>query len=338
MRVIIWSPEEELGALSAMGQEVSKRQNTLVEVLSQKAALDSLLSIATRDSAQESRLVLINGHLGLKEDRIEEIISGAQESASDFGTYSFSDGNSSISSRELELDTLVANIDPFTTWSLAAVYVRESLIEDLGTPNSCEEALARIGCHALAGHANIDWNVKAISVDQGLSAFETQFSKQTCSNLLQFAINLANVEELFPNHAWELHEEESAAACYHTLAARFLSYDDLDTAKQCLQFGDRFEDSPRSLALKGLMALKEGETLSAVANMVSSLQEYEKRKDNKEEHYLSFQPKNIEQINTSLQSGLTALNSRDNDQAAECFRAAVFEFDSFYQDCGLTIQ
>ena len=32
-----------------------------------------------------------------------------------------------------------------------------------------------------------------------------------------------NIEDLFPDHSWESHEQESAAACYHTLAARFIA-------------------------------------------------------------------------------------------------------------------
>ena len=102
-----------------------------------------------------------------------------------------------------------------------------------------------------------------------------------------------------------------------------------------LQFGDRLEDSPRSLALKGLIALKQGEVLAAVANMVSSLQEYEKRKVESGNHYLTFKPRNLEDINTSLQNGLSALNKRENDRAAEFFTDAVFQFDQFYEDCGL---
>jgi hypothetical protein len=80
--------------------------------------------------------------------------------------------------------------------------------------------------------------------------------------------------------------------------------------------------------------MHQGEMLGAVANMVSSLKQYEIRKA-KNGHYLSFTPSNIEAMNTSLHAGLSALNKQDNPAALEHFASAVFQFDKFYHDCGI---
>ena len=98
------------------------------------------------------------------------------------------------------------------------------------------------------------------------------------ARLLRSIVNNCNIEDLFPNHDWTQHGQESAAAAYHSLAALFIKLQDTEAAMECLAFSDQLEDSPRSLALKGLIAIEKGETLAAVANMVSSLQQYESRK------------------------------------------------------------
>jgi hypothetical protein len=142
----------------------------------------------------------------------------------------------------------------------------------------------------------------------------------------------SNIEEIFPRHDWERHEEESAAACYHTLAAMFIRLGDGASASECLKLSDRLENSPRSLALKGIIALSRGEILGAVANMVSSLQQYELRKKEAARHYQRFMPQDLEVINQKLHEGLAALNTRNNEVAYKCFAEAVFNFDSFYRD------
>ena len=159
--------------------------------------------------------------------------------------------------------------------------------------------------------------------------------KEQSASALQFAIANSNIEDLFPNHAWEQHGGESAAASYHTLAALFLRFGDKESAKECLRCGDQLEDSPRALALKAIIAMDSGETLGAVANMVSSLQQYELRKTNDGTHYLNFAPHDIEVINVNLAAGLEALNRQDNETALSHFADAVFSFDSFYQDLGV---
>jgi hypothetical protein len=156
------------------------------------------------------------------------------------------------------------------------------------------------------------------------------------SSLLRNAVNSLNIEDLFPQHNWDDYAAESAAAGYHTISAQFIRLGDCPAALEAVALGDTLEDSPRSLALKGLIAQMQGETLQAVANMVSSLQEYEKRKrDTEQKHFISFAPENLEGIQSELRSGLEALNKRDNGSALLHFRSAVFQFDPFYTQMGL---
>ena len=139
------------------------------------------------------------------------------------------------------------------------------------------------------------------------------------------------IEELFPNHAWETFQAESLAACYHVLAAYFIKLGDLESAEDCLQQSEPLEASPRTLALRALISQRHGETLGAVANMVSSLQQYEQRKNPTTAHYVSFQPKDIEVVNVNLKDGLEALNRKDNAEAFNKFSEAVFNFDGFFE-------
>ena len=152
---------------------------------------------------------------------------------------------------------------------------------------------------------------------------------------IQTLVNSCNIEDLFPFHSWEMYQEESAAAAYHALAALFVRFGDIESAQECIRLSDQFEDSPRSLALKALVARTKGETLGAVANMVASLQQYEMRKREDTKHYVQFSPRNIEKISDNLQSGLAALNRADNETALQHFSEAVFSFDSFYSEAGI---
>lgn len=152
---------------------------------------------------------------------------------------------------------------------------------------------------------------------------------------LTVAVDAINIEELFPAHAWASFSQESAAAAYHSLAALFIRFGDIDAATECLACSERLEESPRYFALKGLLQHKKGETLGAVANLVSSLQCYETRKTSDGKHYLSFKPSNLEIINSRLVDGLNALNRHENDKALTHFSEAVFNFDPFYAAHGV---
>ncbi|GEM_PF-5238367 len=160
-------------------------------------------------------------------------------------------------------------------------------------------------------------------------------SNESKSKIIKRAVELIPIEELCPNHPWSTHGEESLAAAYHTISANLIKLDDYEGALEALSVSDRFEDSPRSLALRGVIAKQRGETLAAVANMVSSLQQYEKRKADTESHYLTFAPKSFEDINSELKEGLDALNRKENEAALTHFAKAVFQFDGFYKNQGI---
>lgn len=161
-------------------------------------------------------------------------------------------------------------------------------------------------------------------------------SKSAKARCLRCAADAMNIEEMFPNHNWTTYSQESAAASYHSLSAMFLSLGDTDSAAQCLSCSEQLEESPRYFALQGLIQEAQGETLGAVANLVSSLQCYEARKKNNGSHYLSFTPGNVEVLKVRLAEGLDALNKRDNARALESFSEAVFNFDEFYAQHGVT--
>lgn len=173
-------------------------------------------------------------------------------------------------------------------------------------------------------------------IDSKLAPELTTLSNKAKSRCLRAAVDGLNIEELFPSHNWGLFGRESAAASYHSLAAMFLRFDDPDSAAQCLNCSESLEESPRYFALQGLIHKAQGETLGAVANLVSSLQCYEARKDNQEgQHYLTFKPSNLEIIKSRMAQGLEALTRRDNVKAFESFSDAVFKFDSFYTEHGV---
>lgn len=161
---------------------------------------------------------------------------------------------------------------------------------------------------------------------------DVNLSNSTRAWAIQKAVSLCNIEDLFPDHAWDSHEDESLSASYHALAATFVRLGALDSALECISLSEQLEDSPRSLALKGFIASLKGQTLEAVADLVSSLQVYEKRKTNDGTHYLTFVPEDFALINDELRAGLEALNNQNSIKAFECFQRAIASFDSFFRD------
>jgi hypothetical protein len=155
---------------------------------------------------------------------------------------------------------------------------------------------------------------------------------------LKAFIAILPIEELFPHHAWATFQSESLAACYHVLAAYFIKLQDFASAEDCLKQSEPLETSPRALALRAIISRSHGETLGAVAHMVSSLQHYEQRKEPSSEHYVTFQPKDIEVVNVNLKDGLEALNRKDNEAAFNKFSEAVFNFDEFFESLNLASQ
>ncbi len=238
-----------------------------------------------------------------------------------------------------EVDGLIATLNQNAPTAVVAISVKRSFLmehSDLES-HSGREFMMKLFLAATAEGESVSATSYVIEADvTSMPIGALQLNNAESARAMKLVVANCNIEDLFPRHSWTEHKAESVAACYHTLAAFFVQREDLDSAIECLAYSDELEDSPRSLALKGLIALKRGETLGAVAQLISSLQQYEVRKRENDSHYLSFNPKDFEKINTSLSAGLEALNRRDNDQALQHFAQAVFEFDPFYREMGVT--
>jgi hypothetical protein len=144
-------------------------------------------------------------------------------------------------------------------------------------------------------------------------------------------IRISNIEELFDNSDWKNITEIpiKAAACYRELAAFFLHYGDHESALDCVNLSDSLHESPRSNVLRAIIATMKGDTLTAVANIVSSLQQYEENMlTNKQTKSLTSE---IEvELTGTMQQGLKALNQKDNHKAYNYFARAVSQYDDFF--------
>lgn len=240
---------------------------------------------------------------------------------------------------DMSTDALVELIAYQPNWPVRIISTPTSFIKDFGNSSalSVSEYLAGILVHATNAACNIQGFDTIADSRLPVLENETPFTESERTRLMRLVVSSCNIEDLFPNYAWSEWSQESAAAAYHSLAAHFIRLGDTDAALECLGLSDHLEDSPRSLALKGLIAIKQGEQLTAVANMVSSLQQYEIRKKQSNEHYLSFTPKDMAEVNRRLNLGLKALNQRDNETAAFHFAEAIFDFDGFYRKFGVTL-
>lgn len=290
--------------------------------------------------AQNDRLLLIDLSVSITREAAAALVYEAANERAELVTYfPVADTAEAIEiPNNMSADQIVPMISAAVNWPLAALATRKVWIAKAEgmVGNDAASLLAGLIVKAIAdgeriGRANssVGW-AKNVSSPVGINLNATQRA-----NILRVALELCNIEDLFPSFNWKEYGEESAALSYHTLAALFLRLGDSAAAADALALGDRLEDSPRSLALRGMIALRNGETLEAVAQMVSSLQQYELRKKENNRHYVGFTPRDLNVINSSLMKGLEALNKRDNSTAYQCFSEAVFNFDPFYNDYGL---
>ena len=277
-----------------------------------------------------AHFIFMDGRLNADDQRTAREALAAAKSA-DFAYISSDDSIEISSSASADLVNIISSNG---TWPLSAVKVKAEFCKDFpASADSFHAAMAILAIRAIAKESSIC----AIEA-KGLQAtkFAQSISKTAATRCLSEAIECCNIEELFPKYAWSTHQAESAAACYHNLAAAFIKLGDTDSALEALALGDSLEDSPRSLALKAIIAKIKGETLEAIANIISSLQQYELRKRNEDKtHYLSFVPSDLGLIDRKMRLGLHAINNRDNSTALACFSEAVANFDSFYQDWGI---
>lgn len=318
MCVLLINAAETNNAQSALTPELQKAGiRSIVAVESAEAALSQIAN------SQSPQFLIALGDVKTSAQAIQSMIEGAQtkrEAVIASGIFNASElmsDPSSILNEIFSLETMPG------LWLIPTQALRSlSLQNALSFTDIVAEIILRLGQNA-------------IEIESSSINLSKTFNNGLKSSFMKAALSCCNIEELFPNHAWQSHQEESVAACYHELAARFIRLDDLESAEDCLKQSERFEESPRALALKALISKRHGEILGAVAHMVSSLQQYEQRKTATDSHYLSFNPNNIEKINTQLEEGLSALNKRDNESALNKFTEAVFNFDSFYNQMGL---
>jgi len=308
---------------------------TLLEAGNSSSNQQALESI----KASGAEIILVQASAGLTSAQIKDFIESTQAvSASEVLIADYQVDGQTITFPDLDISDLITWMSSETAWPIGVVRCGNEATEvilRMTSATSASAVLAATIVNSIAHHHELHRAENAIALEsKQLCAFS--LDSQSLAQLIRYTLEAINIEELFPNHPWEQFTEESAAACYHTLAALFFKLNDTETAVECINYSQGLEDSPRALALKGLIAYQQGETLAAVANMVSSLQEYEKRKKQSEEHYISFAPKNLEIINDNLQSGLSALNKRDNNLAVGHFAKAVFEFDNFFEQCGIS--
>ncbi len=286
---------------------------------------------AIRQSKGE-RVILVDARLGISAEDLSAFLKFSEKERHQVAYATLSVSGNIYEFPDVSTEELISQISQDSSWPLALISINRASMNraEIFQGDKEHEILMNMVMACISDGEGVARFSKSFSHD-----IATRFELTSRARILKAVLASFNIEDLFPQHAWKGFEQESAAAAYHSLAATFIKLNDLGSAAECLALSDQLEDSPRSLALKGLIANIKGETLGAVANMVSSLQQYEKRKHKDAGHYLSFTPNNLEMINTNLNAGLQALNAKDNGTALEHFATAVFSFDEFYGQHGV---
>jgi tetratricopeptide (TPR) repeat protein len=185
---------------------------------------------------------------------------------------------------------------------------------------------AKTASDSPSGSSLLSHSLKIRSEEEELSPFEK-------SLLLTDLLKKANIEDFFTSVSWHIDPLKQAAACYTEISTIFLTFNDSASALECLNLAESFGEAPRMGALRGIIAVLEGQTLTAVANMVSSLQHYEEQPKDTSQNSLT--PEVEKSITHDLKFGLKALNRRDNKKALEHFARALYNYDDYYSQMGL---
>ncbi len=302
---------------------------------------DSITSALTQAAsiAASKRVLVVSSTLAFSATDLSKLVPEIENrSLSEHIVVALTSQDASIAIPALTPETIVSALQTFDSFPFMCVSTARNTLKSTCS-NSAESAAEILAATLIQSISDGD-SVRISSIIKPLVNSEYVQQLYTLSNAakarcLQMATDGLNIEELFPQHNWKLFSKESAAASYHSLAALFLRFEEPEAAAQCLACSEKLEESPRYFALQGLIQQAQGETLGAVANLVSSLQCYEARKTTDGKHYLSFTPSNLEVIKNRLAEGLDALNKRDNTRALASFSDAVFSFDSFYSDHGV---
>lgn len=323
----------------------SREDNTEID-LNVVTSIEQVIERARYNSSSNSDILFTTPELALNTELLKELNekrSLESPNAIVYAPISITDENKLSRPVSLESQNLVQSISAHAYWPIAYLSIPNSTLKELSAsilknepqasqPDSSHLLAIKILIHALAQAEEITALEQTIEL---INSSELTLSVEEQSQALSTILASHNIEELFPNLDWLRHSEESAALGYQNIAAIFIKLEEINKAYDCLNLSDSLEDSPRAMAMKGLIAEKRGATLEAVAQMVASLQQYESRKRDRLEHLVQFIPRNLKVINSDLHAGLEALNQRDNSQALKHFCSAVFHFDSFFEDSGL---
>ena len=293
------------------------------------------------NAASSKRVLIISSTLSFATGDISRIAAELEtRSVLEHTVYEPSTGASMIELPEISSDSIVESLKHNSVWPLLCVATTRYALSAT-SPASCTSVAEYIAQTLI--RAISDGDVVRASptcnpvINPADAARLADLSNAQMARCLHAAIDSLNIEELFPQHNWASFSKESAAAAYHSLAALFLRFGDQNASSQCLDCSQRLEESPRYFALKGLLQNASGETLGAVANLVSSLQMYEERKASSGSHYITFTPTDLDAVQTRLAQGLSALNAKDNSRAIEHFSEAVFNFDPFFAQHGVEL-
>lgn len=291
-------------------------------------------------SAASKRVLVVNSALAFSFTDLSKLVSEIERcSPLEHVIVAPMTSEGTLEVPEMTPESITQSLSRYDSWPLMCVSTSRYALNN--TSNDSAQSVNETLVQALIRSSADGDTIKLSSViapqaNAGTAQTSSLLSQEARARCLRVASDTMNIEEMYPQHNWTTYSQESAAAAYHSLAALFLSLGDAEAAAECLSCSEQLEESPRYFALQGLIQQAQGETLGAVANLVSSLQCYESRKSNDGKHYLSFQPGNVEALKTRLAEGLEALNKRDNARALQSFSEAVFNFDSFYAEHGVT--
>lgn len=287
--------------------------------------------------ARSDTLLIVDARLSPSTEEARILVSEAAKVRSDsMGFATIELGHTDIEfSSEMSVDSFISEMVNGASFPFGAVAMSRKQILDGEEPqgDSTTAALFVYAARHLADHSPIV-ELTSLKRDALGMAGMIDISRSGRAAALREVVRHANIEEIFPNKPWSTNESESAASSYETLAAYFIKLGDSTSALECLQLSDKLQESPRSLALRAIISRQRGEVLGAVANFVSSLQQYEVRQLNAPQAVVPSTAKE-ESLNQKLRMGLEALNNKDNERAMEHFASAVFSVDSFYAECGL---
>jgi hypothetical protein len=303
---------------------------------------DSLVAALKRaaSEAASKRVVIISSALSIDAANLQAFLQDINgRNLREQAIVQIATAEGDLEAIDLSPDSIISALGKQDQWPLLLLATNRSTL--LLVANSSAESTTELVVQALIrAIADGDTVTQAASISATADAHNARalisLSAEARARCLSTAVDAFNIEEMFASHNWESFSNEAAAASYHSLAALFLKFGDTASAIQCLHCSEMLEESPRYFALKGLIQQAKGETLGAVANLVSSLQCYESRKIDDGKHYLTFKPQNLEVINSRLVEGLNALNNRENESAVSHFSEAVFNFDPFYAEYGVS--